>query len=97
MHCPPAGALGQVSRFSPQHILQHHLVEAQIRHKFLQLGIPILELLQPSHLVGQQSLVLLPPVKIGRLRSPHLAADPGHRVTVRSLRQNERSLGVGQL
>src|SRR6478609_9055482 len=54
-------------------------------------------LLQPPHLGRQQTIVLLPPIEIGGLANPGLAADLRHRHAVVALLQNKRLLGVRKL
>ncbi len=55
---------GQAPEFSAQHILQYGLVEGEVRNQLLQLGVLVLKHLQPPHLVGQQPVILLPPVEV---------------------------------
>ena len=65
----------RASPLSAQDVLQHRLVERQVGHKPLQLGILLLKLLQPPDLNhAHSSELLIPPVERG-LGDPELAAD----------------------
>src|SRR6476661_8816276 len=87
---PPACASAQASEFSPDHVLQHRLVETEVGHNLAQLRVLVLELPQPTHLRRQQPVVPLLPVEVRRLADPRLAADLGHSHPVMTLLQDER-------
>src|SRR3954451_782246 len=90
----PACAAGQASKLSADSVLQHLFVERQVCDYPLQLGVLVLELLQPAHLGRQQPVVLLLPIEVGRLANTGLAANVRHRHSIGALLQNERLLGV---
>lgn len=79
-HRRPAGAAEQASELSRDDILQHRLVQAEIGHQPLELGILFLELAQPLHLRRHQTRVLVAPVVVGRLADPCLPAHLADRV-----------------
>ncbi len=81
----PARASGQASKLSPNGVLQHLFVQRQVGDDPLQLGVLVLELLQPPHLGRQQAVVLSLPIEVGRLADPGLAADIRHRYAVGAL------------
>jgi hypothetical protein len=75
-----------------EHVLQDRLVEAEVGHQPLQLGILVLELLQPTNFRdAHRAEPLLPPVE-RLLKHAELAADLRDRLARRLLRQ-----GVGNL
>ena len=94
---PPCAAVGQASKLSADHVLQHRLVERQIRHDLLQLAVLFLELAQPFHLRWRQASVLLASIVVGRLANPRLATDLAHRRVFLSLPQNEGNLRLRKL
>jgi hypothetical protein len=72
--------------------LQDRLVEAQCSHEPLQLGILVLELLQPTNFRdANRAELLFPPVE-RLLRHAELSADPRDRLVRRLLRH-----GLGDL
>src|SRR5690606_13440631 len=82
MSCEPyrrAPAGGQASELSLDDVLQHLLVERQVRHDPLQPAVLLLELPQPLHLRRHQTAVLRLPIVVRRLADPRLAADLLHR------------------
>ncbi len=65
--------------FFSDDILQHRLIQRQLGHQTLELGVLVLELLQPSRLAGLQAAIdPLPAIK-RVLRDPHPAAELGAR------------------
>ena len=82
------------SKSSAEDALKHLLVEAQIGDHLPQLGVLVLELLQPPHLGRRRPIVLPLPIEIRRLAYPSFPADIRHRHSVSSLLQNERLLSV---
>mgnify|MGYP007135350194 CR=1 FL=1 len=55
---------GQASELSPDDVLQHLLVERQVRHDLPQPGILLLKLAQPLHLRRHHAGILLLPVEV---------------------------------
>ena len=84
--CSPARACGQALQFSAENILQHRLVQRQISDQLLQLAVLVLKLLQPPHLVWQQSLVLPFPIEIRCLGNPGPTTDLRNRVPIPSFK-----------
>ena len=85
-------AAEQVSKSFSQCVLQHRLVQAQVRNKLLQPPHLVLEMLQPAHLRNAQTAeLLLPPVErlFGDLQLP---ADLLHRHAALDLPQRKRNL-----
>jgi len=64
------------------------------RRPVLQLGVLVLELLQPSHLGRQQPVILLLPIEIGHLADAGGATNLRDQHAVIALLQNERLLSV---
>lgn len=83
--------------FESQDILQHRLVDGEVRDQLLQLRILVLKLPHPPDLVRQQTIVHLLPIERSSIRNPRLAADLGKGVTVESLLKNKRLLSVREL
>ena len=67
------GAADQASELSRDDILQHGLVERQVRNQALQLRVLFLKLTQALHLGRHQAGVLLAPIIVSRLADPCLA------------------------
>jgi len=91
-------ALGNCSRplhgrgepyISLDDVLQHLLVERQIRHDPLQAPVLLLELAQPLHLTRHQAGVFLIPIEIGRLADARLPADLLDRRAILTLPDDE--------
>ena len=61
--------------FSADDVLEHLPVQRQDRDNLFQTAILVFQGLQPTHLVGQQTGVLLAPIEIGRLADPCLPAN----------------------
>jgi hypothetical protein len=100
IHCkpsPPASAYEQASELSADDVLEHLAIERKVSHQLLQLRVLILKLLQPSHLRRRHSLVLFPPVEVGRLANPCLPADLLNGYPIGTLLQDERLLASENL
>lgn len=54
--------------FSAEDVLEHLGVKRQVGHQLAQLGVLVLELLQPPHLGRRQPVVLPIPVEVGQPR-----------------------------
>ncbi|AMJ65959.1 hypothetical protein AXW84_11340 [Hymenobacter sp. PAMC 26628] len=80
-----------------EHILQHLLVEAQVRHELFEMLIFFLQLLEPPQFGHAQTTVLFLPVVVGGLADAHLAAHlrDGH-ARIR-LAQGKHDLSLGKL
>lgn len=87
-----ASACGPASELSPDDTLEHLSVQRQVSDDLLQSGVLILQSLQSTHLIGQQTRILLAPIEIGRLANTSLPANLCHRHAVVALLQNERLL-----
>jgi len=72
---PPARAWEQASELSADDVLQYLPIQRQVRHHLPQLGVLVLQLLQPLHFRRQRAVVLLLPVEIGHLADPRPAAN----------------------
>src|SRR5688572_24089673 len=59
-----ACASGQGLTASADHVLKHLAIQRQIGDQLLELGVLVLELLQPTHFVRQQTVVLLLPIEV---------------------------------
>jgi len=75
-----------------EHILQHDLVERQVRHQALQLRVFVAQLLQLTGFTGQHSAVDLLPAVERLLGDPDLATDISHRDAPGHLLQYRRHL-----
>ena len=89
MAAPPFGSL--------DYVLQHLLVERQVRYDPLEPGVLVLKLAQPLHLRLHQASVLLAPDIERRLGNPRLAADLANRGALVDLTQDERHLRLTEL
>ena len=76
--------------FFAAHILQHRLVQAQVRHQLVQSPDLGLELLEPTDFRHAQPRVLLLPPAERRLRHSHLPADLRHPRPVLGVRDRVR-------
>jgi hypothetical protein len=83
---PPRGAR-RASPLSTQHVLQHGLVQRQIRYQPLQLGILLLKLLQPSNLDHAHPGELLLPRYAVRSGVSRVSPCPGSPSTPRNSRR----------
>src|SRR5271169_5074733 len=68
----PAGDAGRALQLFSQHILQHDLIQRQLSHKLLELGVLISKLLDLPYLVHFQAGILRLPAIVGLFRNPNL-------------------------
>src|SRR4051812_1960652 len=61
--------------FSADDVLEHLAVERWVSDQLAQLGVLVLELLQPPHLRRRQPFILFLPIEVGCLAHASLAAD----------------------
>src|SRR5271156_2006776 len=64
-------------------VLQHQVVQTQVRNQTLQLGVLLLKLLQPLRLVHLQPTVLLAPAEVRLLHDPSFLTRQSRRLAVR--------------
>ena len=64
-------------------LLQHQLLQCQVRHRPAQSRILPLKILQATSLIRLQAAVLTPPSIVALLRYPDLATDLANRATLR--------------
>ena len=86
------GADAPDSPFSLGHLLEHRVVQRQVRHQLLEPGVFELELLEPLGFAGLHAAVLVPPAVEGGFADLQLLADladrgarPQHRVRLTQL------------
>ena len=70
----PHNAVVQGLEVSRGDVLQHQLLQAQLRHQSLQLRVLLLQLLQPACLVHLQPAILLAPSVVRLLHNLHFLA-----------------------
>ena len=64
-------------------VLQHKVIQAQVRHQTLQLRVLLLQLFQPLRLVYLQATVLLTPTEVRLLHDPGLLRRLRRRLAIR--------------
>src|SRR5690606_41687144 len=82
----------QASELSLDDVLQHLLVQREVRHQLAKPQVLLLELLQPFHLRRHQPAVLRSPAIVGLDRYSGLTTDLLHRRTFLRLPQDEGDL-----
>jgi hypothetical protein len=80
-----------------EHVLQHLLVQAQVRHELFEVLIFFFQLLEPAQFGHAQSAVFFLPIVVGGLADAHLPAylRDGHARV--GLAQRKHDLGRGKL
>lgn len=71
-------------------VLEHLLVEKQVRGDLFQPGVLLLQVPNPFHLRRYQADILLPPIEVGRLAETCLTAYFRHRNTFVPALKDER-------
>jgi hypothetical protein len=74
----PSSAVEQALELFSDDLLEHLLVQGEIRHQPAQPGVLLFQLPELPHLRGQQAPELLLPAVKGLLANAHLAGNLGH-------------------
>lgn len=88
----PGAVHDQALKLSFDDILQHLLVQTEVRHQSLEANILFLKLLQPLHLRRHQSTIFAAPSIIGLDRYSRFATNFLNRRSILCLLQYERHL-----
>jgi hypothetical protein len=87
-HGSPHNTLVQRLEVSPGDVLQHQILQAQLRYQPLQLRVLLLQILQPSSLIHLHPALLLAPTVIGLLHNLHFLTSLRKRLPVRNSNLN---------
>ena len=83
MHGLLRSVVAQGLEVSRGEVLQHKVIQAQVRYQALQLGVLLLQFLQPLRLVHLQPTVLLAPTEVRLLNDTGFLTSQSSRLPVR--------------